>query len=56
MKRLVRRVRARLVEQNWAERVVSPAYDAMRPEQRADLMAEDPYVFLHVTRSPIVAP
>lgn len=53
MKRLVRRVRARLVEQDWAERVVSPAYDAMRPEQRADLMAEDPYVFLHVTRSPV---
>ena len=53
MKPLVRRVRARLVEQQWAHRVVSPAYDAMRPEQRTDLMAEDPYVFLHVTRSPV---
>lgn len=53
MKPLVRRVRARLVEQDWAHRVVSPAYDAMRPDQRTDLMAEDPYVFLHVTRSPV---
>ncbi|MEM7286364.1 MAG: DUF1015 family protein [Actinomycetota bacterium] len=53
MKPLVRRVSARLVDQQWAERVVSPAYDAMRPEQRLDLMAEDPYVFLHVTRSPV---
>ncbi|MGI9624024.1 MAG: DUF1015 family protein [Acidimicrobiales bacterium] len=49
---LVRRVATRLVKPEWAERVVSPAYDAMRPEQRAQLMAEDPYVFLHVTRSP----
>lgn len=52
MKPLVRRVRARLVEQAWANRVVSPAYDAMRPDQRAELMADDPYVFLHVTKSP----
>jgi len=32
--------------------VVSPAYDSVRPEYRAELMATDPYVFLHVTRSP----
>ena len=53
MKPLVKRVRARLVEPDWADRVVSPAYDAMRPDQRLALMDEDPYVFLHVTRSPV---
>ncbi len=49
---LVRRVATRLVKPEWAARVVSPAYDAVRPAQRAELMAQDPYVFLHVTRSP----
>lgn len=49
---LVRPVATRVVLPEWATRVVSPAYDAMRPEQRAKLMDSDPFVFLHVTRSP----
>ncbi len=49
---LVRRVATRLVKPEWAARVVSPAYDSVRPNDRAELMARDPYVFLHVTRSP----
>ena len=48
---LLQRVEAQLVRQEWAERVVSPAYDALRPEQRLEIMEKDPYVFLHVTRS-----
>ena len=35
----------------WAERVVSPAYDVLRPLERDRLMDQDPYVFLHVTSS-----
>ncbi len=48
---LLQRVEAQLVRQEWAERVVSPAYDTLRPHQRYELMERDPYVFLHVTRS-----
>lgn len=48
----VRPVAARLVKPEWATRVVSPAYDSVRPEDRLELMENDPYVFLHVTRSP----
>ncbi len=49
---LVRPVATRVVRPEWAKRVVSPAYDAVRPQERAELMERDPYVFLHVTRSP----
>jgi uncharacterized protein (DUF1015 family) len=49
---LVQPVATRVVLADWATRVVSPAYDAMRPTERASIMDEDPYVFLHVTRSP----
>jgi uncharacterized protein (DUF1015 family) len=49
---LLRPVATRLVRPEWAIRVVSPAYDAVRPERRRELMESDPYVFLHVTRSP----
>jgi uncharacterized protein (DUF1015 family) len=49
---LLRPVATRLVRPEWATRVVSPAYDSVRPERRRELMAADPYVFLHVTRSP----
>lgn len=49
---LLRTVATRLVRPEWATRVVSPAYDAVRPERRRELMESDPYVFLHVTRSP----
>lgn len=49
---LVHPVATRLVLPQWADRVVSPAYDALRPDGRVELMANDPFVFLHVTRSP----
>lgn len=49
---LLRPVATRVVRPEWASRVVSPAYDSVRPEQRVRLMETDPYVFLHVTRSP----
>ena len=46
---LLSRVSAKLVKPNWAERVVSPAYDMLRASERDKLMQEDPFVFLHVT-------
>ena len=48
-KALLQRVKARIVQPEWAERVVSPAYDVLRPFEREKLMEQDPYVFLHVT-------
>ena len=48
---LLSRVSAKLVKPNWAERVVSPAYDMLRASERDKLMQEDPFVFLHVTSS-----
>ena len=48
-KALLKRVKARIVQPEWAERVVSPAYDVLRPFEREKLMDQDPYVFLHVT-------
>ena len=47
--KLLDRVSAKLVKPEWAERVVSPAYDMLRRAEREKLMDEDPYVFLHVT-------
>ena len=47
--KLLDRVSAKLVKPEWAERVVSPAYDMLRGAEREKLMDEDPYVFLHVT-------
>lgn len=52
MSDLVRPVSCRLVRPEWAERVVSPAYDAVSGAQRDELMAREPHVFLHVTRTP----
>ncbi len=49
---LIRPVATRLVRPEWATRVVSPAYDSLRPGNRKALMEDDPFVFLHVTRSP----
>ncbi len=49
---LVKAVSTRLVKPEWASRVVSPAYDSVRPSDRRELMERDPYVYLHVTRSP----
>ena len=47
--KLLDKVSAKLVKPEWAERVVSPAYDMLRATEREKLMDEDPYVFLHVT-------
>ena len=47
--KLLHKVSAKLVKPEWAERVVSPAYDMLRATEREKLMDEDPYVFLHVT-------
>jgi len=47
--KLLDKVSAKLVKPEWAERVVSPAYDILRGAEREKLMDEDPYVFLHVT-------
>lgn len=49
---ILRPVTTRLVRPEWATRVVSPAYDSVRSDERRALMERDPYVFLHVTRSP----
>ncbi|MBC8364620.1 MAG: DUF1015 domain-containing protein [Actinobacteria bacterium] len=40
-----------VVHPDWADRVVSGPYDAYSPAQRAAMAAENPYSFLHVTRS-----
>lgn len=52
MKPLLHPFPARLVRPEWAARVVSPAYDGVNAAARRKLMDENPYVFLHVTRSP----
>lgn len=49
---LLRTVATRVVRPEWAARVVSPAYDSLRPQDRRALMDRDEFVFLHVTRSP----
>jgi uncharacterized protein (DUF1015 family) len=43
---------ARLVRARWAEHVVSPMHDALSREERAAIMAERPYSWLHVARTP----
>jgi len=40
-----------LVHPDWAERVVSRAYDNLSPEQRRTLVAANPYSYMNVTRS-----
>ncbi len=40
-----------LVHQDWADRVVSRAYDNLSPEQRRTLTATNPYSYMNVTRS-----
>ena len=52
MSGLLRPFPARLVRPEWASRVVSPAYDGLNAAARRALMDRNPYVFLHVTRSP----
>jgi len=43
---------ALLVRGEWAEHVVSPMHDALSGEERAAILAERPYSWLHVARTP----
>jgi uncharacterized protein (DUF1015 family) len=43
---------ARIVRAEWAEHVVSPMHDALSHEERAAILAERPYSWLHVSRTP----
>jgi uncharacterized protein (DUF1015 family) len=43
---------ARIVRPEWADHVVSPMQDSLTPEERATIMAERPYSWLHVSRTP----
>jgi uncharacterized protein (DUF1015 family) len=47
---------ARIVLAEWAEHVVSPMHDALSREERAAILAERPYSWLHVSRTPDDAP
>ena len=47
---------ARIVRAEWAEQVVSPMHDALSREERAAILAERPYSWLHVSRTPDDAP
>jgi uncharacterized protein (DUF1015 family) len=47
---------ARIVRAEWAEHVVSPMHDALSREERAVILAERPYAWLHVARTPDDAP
>ena len=47
---------ARIVRPEWAEHVVSPMHDALSREERAAILAERPYAWLHVSRTPDDAP
>ncbi len=40
-----------LVHPDWAERVISRAYDNLSPQQRRTLIAANPYSYMNVTRS-----
>ncbi|MDE0116405.1 MAG: DUF1015 family protein [bacterium] len=40
-----------LVRPEWAERVISRAYDNLSPQQRRTLVAANPYSYMSVTRS-----
>jgi uncharacterized protein (DUF1015 family) len=47
---------ARIVRPEWAEHVVSPMHDALSREERAAILAERPFAWLHVSRTPDDAP
>ena len=40
-----------MVRPDWAERVISRAYDNLTPQQRRELVAANPYSYMNVTRS-----
>jgi uncharacterized protein (DUF1015 family) len=48
--------RALLVRPEWADHVVSPMHDALSREERVAILAERPYSWLHVARTPDDAP
>lgn len=41
-----------LVDPAWASRVVSPMHDSLSPEARAQILATNPFSYLHVGRRP----
>ncbi len=43
---------ARIVRAEWADHVVSPMHDALSREERAAILADRPYSWLHVSRTP----
>ena len=43
---------ASVVRQDWADRVVSPAYEGLGVEERRSLMLAQPDSYMHATRSP----
>lgn len=43
---------ARIVRPEWAAQVVSPMHDSLTAEERAAIMADRPYSWLHVSRTP----
>jgi uncharacterized protein (DUF1015 family) len=43
---------ARIVRPEWAEHVVSPMHDVLTQEEREAIMADRPYSWLHVSRTP----
>jgi uncharacterized protein (DUF1015 family) len=47
---------AKIIRPEWAEHVVSPMHDALSREERAAILAERPYAWLHVSRTPDDAP
>ncbi|MCY3616549.1 MAG: DUF1015 family protein, partial [Acidimicrobiaceae bacterium] len=40
-----------LVKPEWADRVISRAYDNLTPGQRRSIARENPYSYVNVTRS-----
>lgn len=48
---VVRPFPAKIVRQEWAERVVSPMLDSLSAQERARLLAANAHSYLHVTRS-----
>lgn len=45
-------VALRVVAEDWAERVPSPAHDALAPSARRSYLADNPHSYLGVTRGP----
>ena len=45
-------ISARIVRAEWADHVVSPMHDVLSREERAAILAERPYSWLHVSRTP----